>query len=137
MPQIASISINDGQATPVSHVFNPIMSVPPTWRRNGVSGQAAIAQERLLVQTVLAKSVNGVNRVQCELVVPVVEVPAGGTSTGYTAPPAIAHEMRVKVEFFYHQRSTKDGRKDVRTLLLNLLQNSQFAAANDDLEQSY
>jgi hypothetical protein len=137
MAQIASISINDGQSTPVAHVFNPIMSVPPTYRRNGVSGQAAVANERLLIQTVLSKTVNGVNRLQMELVVPVVEVPAGGSSSGYVAPPAIAHEMRVKVEFFYHQRSVKEGRKDVRTLLINLLQNAQVVAANDDLEQPY
>lgn len=135
--QIASITVNDGQATPVAHVFNPVMSVPPTYRRNGVSGQAAIANERLLIQTVLAKTVNGVNRVQMELVVPVVETPAGGSASGYVAPPAIAHEMRVKVEFFLHQRSEKQGRKDLRTLLTNLLSNAQVVAAIDDLEQPY
>jgi hypothetical protein len=137
MPQIASITVNDGQATPVPHVFNPVMSVPPTYRRNGVSGQAAIANERLLIQTVLAKTANGVNRVQMELVVPVVETPAGGSASGYVAPPAIAHEMRVKVEFFLHQRSEKQARKDLRTLLTNLLSNAQVAAAVDDLEAPY
>lgn len=137
MSQIASISVDDGQSTPVTHVFNPIMSVPPTYRRNGVSGQAAIAQERLLLQTILAKTTDGVNRVQLELVIPVSEVPAGGNSTGYTAPPSIAHTMRVKVEFFFHQRSVMEGRKDLRTLLVNLLWNPQVANAIDSLEQPY
>lgn len=135
--QITAITVNDGQTTPVAHVFNPIMSVPPTYRRNGVSGQALIAQERLLLQTVMAKTQNGVNRVQMELVVPVAEIPAGGASTGYTAPPAIAHEMRVKVEFFLHQRSELQGRKDLRVMLSNLLLNAQVVDAVDKLEQPY
>lgn len=137
MAQIASITINDGQSTPVAHAFNPVISIPPTYRRNGVAGQAVIAQERLLIQTVMAKTVNGVNRVQLELVVPVTEQASGGTASGYVAPPAIAHEMRVKVEFFFHQRSDKQGRKDLRTLLTNLLNNAQVVSATDDLEQPY
>lgn len=137
MAQIASISINDGAATPLAHVFNPIMSVPPTFRRNGVAGQAVIAQERLTITNVIAKTVNGVNRVLLELVLPVVESPAGGAASGYVAPPAVAHEMRAKVEFYFHQRSEKQGRKDLRVLLSNLLLNAQVVSATDDLEQPY
>lgn len=137
MAQIASITINDGQATPVAHVFNPVQSVPPTFRRNGVSGQSVIAQERLLIKTLLANTVKGVNKVQIEMVVPVVEVPAGGAATGYVAPPAIAHELRVKMEFYFHQRSEKVGRKDLRVMAANLLQNALVASAIDDLEQPY
>ncbi|UUW21408.1 MAG: hypothetical protein [Sanya fiers-like virus 49] len=135
--QIAAITVDDGKTTPVSHVFNPIMSVPPTYRRNGVSGQALIAQERLLLQALLAKTSTGVNRVQMELVIPVAEIPAGGTSSGYTAPPAIAHEMRVKVEFLLHQRSDMDGRKDLRVMLSNLLKSQQIIDMIDKLEQPY
>jgi hypothetical protein len=137
MAQIATISINDGAATPVTHVFNPISTMPPVYRRNMSAGVAAVAQERLLINTILAKSVNGVNRVQLELVIPVSEIPAGSSSTGYVAPPAIAHEMRVKVEFFFHQRSESAGRKDLRVLLSNLLSNAQVIAAIENLEVPY
>lgn len=137
MAQIASITINDGEATAVSHVFNPIMSVPPTYRRNGVAGVSAIAQERLLMQALLAKTVNGVNKIQMELVLPFSEIPAGGSSAGYTAPPAIAHEERVKVEWFFHQRSEMQGRKNLRVMLSNLLLNPQVVALIDNLEQPY
>jgi hypothetical protein len=137
MAQISTITINDGQDPAKPHAFNPVMSVPPTYRRNGVAGQAVIANERLLLQAILSKTVNGVNRIQMELVVPVVETPAGGSATGYVAPPAIAHEMRVKVEFFFHQRSEKAGRKDLRVLLSNLLANSQVVSLIEDLEQPY
>lgn len=137
MAQIATITIKDGKSTPADHAFSPILSVPPTYRRNDQPGQAAIAQERLLIQTIIAKTVNGVNRVQIELVVPVVETPSGGAATGYVAPPAIAHEMRAKVEFFLHQRSESAGRTDLRMLLSNLLKDPQVVAAVDKLEQPY
>jgi hypothetical protein len=137
MAQIATITILDGQSTPVSHAFNPILSVPPTYRRNNVSGLAAVAQERLLINTILAKTRDGVNKVQLELVVPVSEVAAAGSGSGYVAPPAVAHEMRAKVEFFFHQRSVESGRQDLRVLLSNLLLNTQVVSAIDDLEQPY
>lgn len=137
MAQIAAIAINDGASTPVSHVFNPIMSVPPTYRRNNVAGVALIGQERLLIDTILAKTKDGVNRVRMELVLPVMENPASGTQQGYVAAPGIAHEMRVKVEFFFHQRSESAGRKDLRVLLSNLLLNAQVIDVIDKLEQPY
>lgn len=137
MPQISAITLNDGQASPIAHVFNPVISSPPTYRRNGVSGQAAIANERLHLQTVLSKAANGVNRVQVELVIPVVETPAGGSASGYVAPPAVAHELKFKGEFFFHQRSDKQGRKDLRTLAANLLLSAVLASMADDLEQPY
>lgn len=137
MAAIAPISILDGQATAVTHAFNPIASVPPTYRRNGVAGQALIAQERLLIKVVPAKTPSGVNRVQIQMVIPVSEVPAGGASSGYTAPPAVAHELTVKVEFMLHQRSDLAGRKDLRVLLSNLLKDAAVVSAVDSLEQPY
>lgn len=137
MAQIAVISIKDGQGAGTEHVFNPIQSVPPTYRRNGVAGQAAIAQERLLIDAILAKTKDGVNKVRLELVLPVSEVSSGNASSGYVAPPGIAHEMRVKVEFFFHQRSESAGRKDLRILLSNLLLNSQVVGVIDSLEKPY
>lgn len=137
MAQIATITINDGASTPVAHAFNPIASVPPQYRRNGVAGVALIGQERLLIDTILAKTKDGVNRIRLELVVPVMENPANGTQQGYVAAPGIAHEMRVKVEFFFHQRSESAGRKDLRVLLSNLLLNQQVVDVVDKLEQPY
>lgn len=137
MAAIAPISLADGQATPVTHVFNPTLSTPPTYRRNGVAGQALVAQERLMIRVVQPKTLNGVTRVQGELVIPVSEVPAGGTSSGYTAPPAIAHEMKVKFEFLFAARSDLNGRKDIRKMLSNLLLDAQVVAAVDSLESPY
>lgn len=137
MPAIAAISINDGKATPEAHLYNPVASVPPTYRRNGVAGQSVIQQERMMIKVIPAKGLSGINRVQLSLVLPVAEVPAGGTSSGYTAPPAIAHEMTFKGEFLFHNRSDVSGRKDLRKLVSNLLITAAVEAVVDQLEQPY
>lgn len=138
MPAIAAISINDAATpTPVAHVFNPRTSVPPSYVRNGVAGQAVIAQERLGLNLKLAKSADGVNIAQMILEIPVSEVPAGGAPTGYVAPPAVAHILRAKVEFFLHNRSESVQRRDLRTLVMNALNNGQVADMIDKLEIPY
>lgn len=133
MANIATITINDGQSTPVAHAYNPTQVNPATYRRNGVAGQSVIAQERLLIDVENAKTYSGVNKVKLELVLPVMEQASGGAATGYVAPPAIAHEERVQVTFFFHQRSDAAGRKDLRVLLSNLLLNAQVVDACDNL----
>lgn len=138
MAAIAPITVNDGKTpTAMAHTFTPVQSVPPLYKRNDVPGQAAIAQERLMIRVIAAKTLNGVTRVQGELVIPVSEVPAGGASTGYVAPPAIAHEMKAKFEFYFAARSDSAGRKDLRVMLMNLLANAQFVSAIDNLEMPY
>lgn len=137
MAAIAPISIVDGQSTPVTHVFNPVTSVPPTYRRNGVAGQAVIAQEMIVTNVKLAKQADGVNIVTIGFAIPVSEVPSGASSSGYVAPPAIAHTMRGKFEFFLHNRSEAVGRRDLRVLGSNLLKDPQIIALIDQLEQPY
>lgn len=136
MAAIAPITISD--STPTNHVFHPKQTTPfAGYRRDGVTGQAVVAQERLSMKVTPAKTVNGVNRVLVQLVVPVSETPSGGAATGYVAPPAIAHEMKVNVEFFLHQRSDLVGRRDLRILLANLLSDAQVAGIVDNLEAPY
>lgn len=137
MPQIAPITILDGQATPVSHVFNPIETMPvPRYARNGVN-VPVIGTEGLKITTKRAGTANGVNKVDVELWVPVLEQPTGGTSSGYVAAPGVAHELRFKGTFFCHQRSDKAGRKDLRVMSSNVMISAAVAAAVDDLEAPY
>lgn len=137
MPQISAISINDGQATPVAHVFQPIATQPvPLYKRNGVS-VPVVGMESLKLTTQLSTTADGVNKINVELVIPVLEQSSGGASTGYVAPPGVAHELRFKGVFYCHQRSDKPGRKDLRILVANLLLNAASASLIDDLEQPY
>lgn len=136
MAAIAPITVPDGKSTPDQHTYNPISTMPPLWKRNGVT-VAAVGMESIKVTSKLASQANGVNKIDIELVVPVMEQPAGGASSGYTAAPAVAHELRAKVTIFAHQRSLPAERKDLRALLIGLLANAQIVSAIDSLEQPY
>lgn len=137
MPQIAALTIKDGEATPVDHVFNPIATNPkPSWRRNGVS-VPAVGMERLEVSTKLAQNANGVHKHAATLVIPVMEQTSGGTSGGYIAPPGVAHELKGVINIFNHQRSTKQDRKNLRVMLANWLLSATAVSQIDDLEQPF
>lgn len=136
MPQIAAISINDGATTPVAHVYNPMQTTPPLYKRNGVD-VAAIAMEQVSVKRIDPKSANGAYQIEVELVIPVMEQASGQSSQGYVAPPAIAHSLRFKGTFYVHGRSLQAQRKDLRVLAANLIQNAQIASVIETLELPY
>lgn len=134
MATIANITISDGKATPESHVFIPIKSGENSlFRRTGVAGQPAVAMESVKTSAKLVTTANGVNKVDIELVIPVLEQVSGGAGTGYVAAPALAHELRGKVTFFLHQRSNTADRKDLRILFSNLLKDVQIVDLIDNL----
>lgn len=134
MSQIADISIADGKATPVTHVFKPVQSgLESKYKRVGVAGQSAAAVETIVATAKLASTANGVNKIELDLAIPVSEVVSGSSGQGYTPAPAIAHIPRAKVTFFVHQRSTADERKDLRILLSNLLKDAQVIDLVDNL----
>lgn len=137
MAAIAPITLNDGKATPVAHLFNPKSTIPSAlYKRDGVAGLATVGWEQLKIDVKPASN-TGVNKVTVELAIPVMEIPAGGTSSGYTAPPGVAHVLRGKIELFMHNRSTDADRKDLRVLLANALLNAQVIGAIEGLEQPY
>lgn len=134
MAQIANMTVLDGKATPESHVFVPIKSGENAlYRRTGVAGQPAVAMESVKTSAKLVSTANGVNKIDIELVVPVLEQTSSGAGTGYIAPPALAHELRGKLTLFCHQRSDSAGRKDLRLLLSNLLKDAQIVDLIDNL----
>lgn len=137
MAAIAPITLADGQATPVSHVFNPKASIPEAvYNRDGVANQPVAAWEQLQVK--VKRSANQQpNIIDLVLMIPVMEQTTGGTSTGYVAPPRVAHTMKAKVSIYLDNRSDAAGRKDLRVLLSNALTSAAIADAIDKLEQPY
>lgn len=134
MPAIAAMTIVDGKSTPVSHVFQPITSSPEAlYKRTGVAGQSAAAMESVVLKLSPAKKVDGVNIIPIELAIPVMEQPAGGTPSGYMAPPAVAHTLRFKGNFYLHNRSLTEDRKDLRVMVSNLLKDAQVIDLIDNL----
>lgn len=137
MSAIAPIIINDGQATPVAHTFNPTEAVPPTYRENGNSAVPAIGQAEIMASLRMAQGGNGINKAVITLKVPVLETISGSTVGGMTPAPEVAYYMTFKGEVLLPNRSTGAQRKDLRVLMKNLLDNAQIISLIDTLERPY
>ncbi len=137
MAQIANLTLADGKTpTAENHVYNPKGVNPPMYKRDSVAGQPASAWEGISVKVKLAQG-SSPNIIDLELQVPVMEQVTGGTSSGYVAPPRVAHVMKAKMSFYLDNRSETAGRKDLRVLAMNLLNNAQVISAIESFEQPY
>lgn len=138
MAAIAPISVNDGQATPIAHAYNPVNMEPATYKRNADTSVPVVAQEQLILSlTQSSQASEGVSKARVSLAIPVLETPTGGTGSGYVAAPKVAFILRFNGEFVLPNRSVGTQRKDLRVLASNLLLNAQVVALVDTLEKPY
>ena len=137
MPAIARITLLDGKLpTAETHNYDPIETKPQTYSRM-VSGASSFGAEEIKADVKRATGANGVSKITVDLAIPVMEQPnSAGAGSGYVAPPAIAHVLRAKVEFYAHARSTDLQRTDLRVLMGNLLKDTQIVALIDKLERA-
>lgn len=145
MPALASITINDGQATPVAHTFNP---VGPD--KNGVqfyhdqSGGIAIGFPSISLDLkVPGQAIPGqsskasrVYRASFKMILPILEVTTS-SATGIEPAPTKAYDLTVKGEFILPERSTLDNRKDILAYARNLLATTVISALVHNLEKVY
>lgn len=137
MAAIAPITVNDGQATPVAHTFNPIETNPPRYRENGNASVPTIGQSEVGIGSRVSPNASGVDKVTVHTRVPVLETVTGSTIGGMTPAPAIAYYLIAKTEFLLPKRATGAQKKDLRVMHANLLANAQVAAAVDSGEKPY
>lgn len=132
MPQNTTITIKDGAATPLDHVFNPSKI-----DSNGV----ATFQERVngvpvgmptITWSVRAPTKGSPTyKVQGKLVMPKVVTVTGSDGKSVTS---VDYENLANVSFVLSERSTKQERKDARVLISNALVNASIIPTVDDLE---
>lgn len=134
MSAIAAITVNDGKATPEAHTLEPVSTTPPHWRAQE-SGVPVAGQINLLMQASESKSGLYKYRIVCEL--PVLEETSGVASSGYVAPPKVAHTIRADVTLFAASRSLESDRADLLALFRNALADSQVADAFAKLSKPY
>lgn len=143
MPQIASIVINDGAATPVAHTFSPIgkddkgvfwfeQTSPAV---TSVLGAKRIGYKQTRVLNA-QKQLTGTTKAVYTLMVPTLETVANN-SAGITPPPTLAYAEKGRVEFDLADRSTGQERKDTRVFFVNLLGHAMVVANVDTLQPSY
>lgn len=142
MPARANITINDGQATPVAHTFNPTYDKDADIFEDRSGG---IAIGFPLVTCRFRRPISAGNgtgsdankrvyRIQLNLNQPVLEVTSASTGTGIQPAPTVAYVLRTNTEWVFPERSTLQNRKDQVALFANLLANNDVKKVLQDLE---
>lgn len=132
MSAIANIVIADGATTPVNHTFVPVQSSPiAKWKDTDAAKAYTAAQFQISLLTKPSDSAKGLSRVRIAVVLPTM-------GTGVALPASeVDYSHQVTVEFVLPNRGLKQERKDIRTLLKNLLADAQIVDVVDDLRSAY
>jgi len=129
----ANITVFDGAATPVSHVFTASGS-----RIEPDNGHVAEWREVLAtvptyaqpaIRTSQKRQKNGIFRVALTVQVPVMESVSGQNAAGYTAAPKVAYVNSFSAVGYFHERATTAERRLVKQMLANLLNNLSTTVA--------
>jgi len=132
MSAVASIVVNDAQATPVAHTFVPLgPDKNGVWWFEDQSQSTPIGYWRLSLQLLRTPQAsngqsaisNRVNRVKIAFHAPTLET-LGSSDSGITPPPTIAYIDRSSAEFILPERDTLQNRKDQRAILRAVLSNA-------------
>jgi hypothetical protein len=138
----ANIVINDGQATPVSHTFNPnsgdgnvagVSIIEYEDRSGGIS----VGFPRISVQTRRSSKSSRNQKVTFKVATPVLETVSNSTVSGIAPAPTVAYANLFVGEFILPERSSLDSRKDLLAFVKNLFANAVVTSAITDLESPW
>lgn len=140
MPAFSPISLEDAQPTPVAHVFAPEALSSKDGKNIAVfvdrSSGVIVGYWRLRSEFSPRNS-NGMIKVRYVIERVTLETLSNNTASGVNPAPKKAYTTTANLEFWVHERSTLQERKDIRTLLYFLTLNGGFQASIDNLETWY
>jgi len=133
MSAVASIVLNDAQATPVAHTFIPLgPDTKGVWWWEDQTGVSSIGYNRISMQLIRAgnppagsNAGERVNRVKLALYTPKLET-ISNNSAGLIPPPTVAYVVRCNVELILPDRAVLQDRKDMRKYLDFIAAEAQF-----------
>lgn len=138
MGAATNIVIKDGATPAVDHTF-----VPTNRDGNGVmvfvdqSGDIPVGYNRLTAR-LQEPSANSANyKVTLNIWRRTLEATSPSTSTGIQPAPTLAYSQIGGVSFDLPKRGTKAERKDIRSFMVNALNNPQIVAMIEDLVNVY
>lgn len=138
MTAIAALTLNDGQASPVAHTFNPV-----NIDSAGVAKWADRVGGIALGYPVITMSVrnptagNRNYKLTIKVVTPVLEITSPSTGTGIQPAPTKAYDLTSVTEIVLPERSTLAQRKDLIAFHRNLFANAVVTNAVQDFESIY
>lgn len=138
MPAFASMIINDGQATPVAHTFNPVTidaAGVAKWADRSGGIALGFPTASLAIRSPNKDSRN--YKVTLKIAVPTLEVTSPSTMTGIQPAPTLAYLPIADVVLTFNERSTLAERKNLNAYLKNILAHANWTSAIESLETQY
>lgn len=129
MPAIAALTINDGAATPVAHIFAPVTTDGAKGQFADRSSGIAAAYARLNHEVRAAAQPGAANRIIIGFSVPVTAVVDGVTKVVRTSSAQVAINCA--------QESTEQERKDLLAYVANCLGLASVKQTVQNLEPFY
>lgn len=128
MAQIATITLGDGQATPVNHTFVPrnpqARDEPAMWREKDLN--SSLGDRNISLLTSVSKTRE---KVTVKLVLPVLVSPAG--------QPPVYEDQFVNISFSISPKISEASRKDIFAFAKNFIANAAVKAAVETGEIVY
>lgn len=124
MSTLANLVINDGQATPVAHTFNPAYQTAELVKWVDRSGQIVAAFPEISLGRRYANKQRAATKETLKVVVPVLENTSPSTTTGIPPAPTVAYEILFNLEVVRPTRTDQAKMNDAFAFFANALSNA-------------
>lgn len=141
MPAISNVAIQDGEATPVTHTFEPAKTTADYAFWEDRDAGIYIGNKKLTL--VLSRPQGNGNignrnlKLTMKLEIPRMQTLSNSTVSGIMPAPTVAYRHVADVTFTFPERGTMQERVNLRVLLRSALSNVQITDAIDKLAIPY
>jgi len=128
----ATITINDGESTPVAHDFDPAGVLDGVAVYEDRVGGIPVGYPKLTLSVRRPTKGSRAYKVTLKITNPTLEqASSGGT---FVPPPTLAFNDLAVVEFMFPERGVPQGRANMLAYVVNALQDAAVVSAVEDLE---
>lgn len=131
MASFKNLTLNDGAATPVAHIF----------ATKSNDNQVSVYEDRVGgVPIGYAKNIIRISEtteqrtIKVDIVVPILEAVSGSNASGFTPAAKVAYQNIGKLEFRVSARSTTQQRKDIVAFVQNMAADALLSSLVVDTE---
>jgi hypothetical protein len=129
MPAIAPLSVNDGKATPVAHVFSPVTTDGVKAKFANRSASTPAGYEKLELELREPKSGAGAYRLIGKVTRPIMQT-VNGVDT-------VVRTSTINFDINFPQSSSAGDRKDDLAIVRNILAHANVVTMAENLEPIY
>lgn len=130
---IADITLADGQATPVNHTFEPVLSQPGLVTYHDKVSGVSLGYPVLTIGNRLPNQANRNYKATAKIRTPILEA-VSTAANGFTPGPTLAYELMLKIDCVIPSRATLAEREDIYAYGKNLLADAVMASLVENTE---